>query len=541
MLSASPIAAPPRFDTRWLVRLALGVLAAMLAWNFGAYVLAAGEAITFPFELDYGEGLVWQQMTLIFAGRGYGQIDGLPAIVFHYPPLYHLVVGQFSSLLGADPLATGRVVSIVSTLIMAAFVAAIAAKLTAGRASQRARRFGSLLAAAIVFSLLSIQFWSVLMRVDMLSFAFTFAGFYFGLRALDRPQEVHIAAILFVAAVFTKQTALAAPTAVFSMLLFLRPRAALSGIASGMALALTALGLLMSHTEGRFLRHVLLYNVNRVRDSGLVDVALVIHHHLLYLVPAFVGIYVWQRRLPARFFSEGGLAGLRARLLASPADAAFLTTLLFFVISLPMLLLATKSGSSVNYFIEWGCLVAILAGPAFVEATSFALGKPGSAKAGALLAVPLLLLAGQVHYLLGYAGTRIQNYTHTRAETARLVALVKAAPGPIVSDDMVILMRGGKSLVIEPSIYAELTGTGVWSEQPLLDKIAAHEFAFFVSDGKMGQDVYDSRYSRTVAEAIHREYPVERKLGRLRLQFPAGSLPAYAADLRRAQSPNITK
>ncbi|MEA3061930.1 MAG: hypothetical protein QOJ94_1711, partial [Sphingomonadales bacterium] len=47
-------------------RIALMVGLALLVFSALRLVLLAGKALLFPYELDYGEGIVWQQMVLIF-------------------------------------------------------------------------------------------------------------------------------------------------------------------------------------------------------------------------------------------------------------------------------------------------------------------------------------------------------------------------------------------------------------------------------------------------------------------------------------------
>lgn len=526
-LVSAPTKAPAVPDTRWAVRVALVALLLVLCWNLVVYAATVRVAIGFPFELDYGEGLVWQQMLLMFEGRGYGKIDGIPAIVFHYPPLYHVVTGLFAQWFGLGPLAAGRILSIAATAIMAGFIAAIAAELTKERAETAAVCITALITGLIALSLLPVQFWSVLMRVDMMSFACTFGGFYFGLRAFTRPGAIHVAAILFVAAIYSKQTALAAPMAIFSLLLFVRPRTALAGIATGVGLALAILALLSWHTDGGFLRHILSYNINRFRAEGLQDIVSAIRYHLPYHIAALFGIFLWWRGRPDGFLTEGGWRGLRTRLCRSPADSRIVATLAFLAIAAPMLLMATKSGASINYFIEWTCLITILASLSIVDAVNFALGKRAADPRDLLLLPLLLLVVGGAFLLQGRAAGRVAAYTDMESDTAKVIALVRAAPRPVISDDMVVILRGGKNVIVEPSIYAELTGTGVWSDRPLLNKIKAHEIAFFCVDG----DMTELRYSAAVMAAVRKEYPIVRVLGGHRLYLPA-PLPDYAAALR---------
>ena len=71
------------------------------------YLTDATRAVLFPFGLDYGEGIVWQQALLIPGPQMYGKITQPPFIVFEYPPVYHLLVRGIATL-GIDPLAAGR-------------------------------------------------------------------------------------------------------------------------------------------------------------------------------------------------------------------------------------------------------------------------------------------------------------------------------------------------------------------------------------------------------------------------------------------------
>ena len=88
--------------------------------RYGRY---AYKAIQYPFSIDYGEGIVWQQALLIPGERMYGNIDVYPFIVFHYPPIYHLTVRALASV-GLDYLTAGRVLSFVSTLLIAILIRA---------------------------------------------------------------------------------------------------------------------------------------------------------------------------------------------------------------------------------------------------------------------------------------------------------------------------------------------------------------------------------------------------------------------------------
>ena len=101
------------------------------------------------------------------------------------------------------------------------------------------------------------------MRVDMLAIAFSLFGLVAAFKALERPRLIYLASLLFVAAVYTKQTTIAAPAATFAVLIALRPALAVRGIAACLVLGITVLLMLGWLTDGGFYRHIFLYNVNR--------------------------------------------------------------------------------------------------------------------------------------------------------------------------------------------------------------------------------------------------------------------------------------
>src|SRR5712672_3082341 len=88
----------------WLM---FAVLTALLLFYWAKFAYNAYLTAIFPGQIDYGEGIVWQQALLIPGPRMYGDITQFPFIVFHYTPVYHLVVRAIATL-GIDPLAAGR-------------------------------------------------------------------------------------------------------------------------------------------------------------------------------------------------------------------------------------------------------------------------------------------------------------------------------------------------------------------------------------------------------------------------------------------------
>lgn len=491
------------------------------------FAYTAVLALRFPYGIDYGEGIVWHQMHMFMAGKAYGPIAGFPAIAYPYPPFYYVVTTLLAQASGMDELAAGRLVSIASSLAAAAFVALIAARLMPRPVPPRLRQTCAALAGLMALGTQPILEWSMLMRVDMLFVALSFAGLYLGILALTRPWLVHAAALLFVAAIFSKQIALAAPCAVFGTLLLVRPRTALAGMATGLLAALAALALVTAVTQGEFLHHLLSYTINEFRLGQALDIVNALGMHLIYF-----GLSLWviRRRLapwPGWRTRQERIA-LRGFLRDNPGEAGFLMAAVYLILATLLLITALKAGSMINYFLDWACLTALLASLALAEL----LARPVGGKAGRAGTLALALVALQSFATLWLVGADFAGKRAQAGELSVLTRLVAEARGPVISDDMVAVVRSGKPVQWEPFIFAELAKKGVWDERPLIRLIEQRHFAFFVTEGYPGDhDLYDERYNPAVSNAIRAAYPVERRLAGYTLRFPADRLPALARAL----------
>ena len=157
------------------------LIAGVLVFTW-AGLRCASAVLAYPFGVDYGEGIVWQQALLIPGPRMYGPIDQMPFIVFHYPPLYHLASRGVMAL-GVDPLAAGRAVSLAATAVIVLCIAWLVAADLSGRVGRSAVLVGAVVGALLPISFRPVAFWFDLMRVDMLAIALAFLGVVFAVRA----------------------------------------------------------------------------------------------------------------------------------------------------------------------------------------------------------------------------------------------------------------------------------------------------------------------------------------------------------------------
>lgn len=502
MTAAASIELPISRGSVLARRIAIALLFAMLLYRAVDFAATGLAAIHYPWGLDYGEGIVWQQARSIFTPKAYGPIDRFPAIVFHYTPLYHAVASQVAAALGTDELATGRAVSLVSTLVAALASGVIAATLVES-GGKRDRWLAGCSAGLLALTFVPIIDWAPLMRVDMLAIAMSLLGLIAAFKSLERGWLMLVASLLFVAAVYTKQTAIAAPVATFAVLLVTRPKLAFQGIATCTALGVAALILLSWLTDGGFYRHVFLYNVNRVEPSRLVWIVYAAAAHAIYV--ALAGWMV-ARRVGALRTRYRSFHALRS---AGRDDIRLLITLVYFAVTTVMLLMVVKSGSSINYFLE-SC---------FVTAMFVALGlqEPPPATAGTIGArqviaasIPLCLLL-QATITSGKAFDMDSNGRRASQLTV-LSRQIAATDKPVLSEDMVLLLRSGQDVLWEPAIFAELASTGAWDERPFVQRIRNRNFAFIITSGERGEYAFDQAYTPAFADALNAAYPVKERL-----------------------------
>lgn len=495
----------------WLLGLAL-VFA--LAWAvFGVLT------VRFPFGIDYGEGLVWQQALLILTPAAYGPIDRFPLVVFQYPPLYHGTIAAIVQLTGVDPLVLGRSIALAATLGCCLLVRAVIVRL--GRMDEPRARLAVLatLAALLALTMRPVYLWSALMRVDMVTALLSLTGFLLALHALHRPRMIHVAAVAFVAAMFTKQTAISAPAGVFAVLLVLRPRLALSGIATALALGLAGLAALEWQTGGGFLRHIVFYNINRLLLANLEGI---LEHWLFNAVWLALGLYGVRARIGAmRAAAAQAGGGLRGWRQLGGADTGYLMLVAWLGFGSVLTFSYLKAGSAINYFVEWSFVSIILAGLGLCEIARRLEAGAGTRALRGLAWLPVLQVAISAPFL----GEGYLDKVRSADMTARMVEQVRLADKPVIADDMVALLRGGKTMQWEPFIFTELTHIGLVDRGPALERIAAGHYAFFITEGAPGNGTYETRFDPQIDAAMRRAYPDEVQVGRFFMHFPAGQVP----------------
>jgi hypothetical protein len=495
-----------RFERRYLA-----LLLALALYPIGVLVLWIVRAIPFRYGLDYNEGIVWQQMNDIVAGRGYAPITGFPAIVFHYPPVYHLLSAA-AAWPDIDPLSAGRMVSLCFTLVSAVMIGLLTARWIDRDASRMDRVVGI---AAAIFCFLGckgVQEWAPLMRVDPTACGFAMLGLWLLMRSVERPRLVYIAALVLVLSVFTKQNSVLTAAAGFGALFWWRRGTALRGIAAAAALGIVAGAVLLWVTHGQAYDHIVLYNINRfslsrilpnLRDgTTIADRALILLGLLgLVAVLARDGFHI-----PSGVDGETGFARH--------------ATLIFALLATLSLVSTAKYGSSSAYYMQWEASIAIFGGVGVARLLGSAkrhslLGQHGVAIA---LAVVPIFVTAWVAVTTSHAS--ISRIRHYEKQDRTLAALIAPIRGPVISTEMVLLLRDNRRVLWEPAIFRELAYAGRWNEQTLVSLIRQHRIAAMLTEGDRGYHWFDEQFSPGIADAMDTALPRRVHVGLRILHLP---------------------
>jgi hypothetical protein len=512
--------------------LAWGAALLFLLVCFGCYLVRAYWSIVFPFGLDYVDGEVWRQAKLIPGRSMYGDIDHYPWVAFEYPPLYYLVanfVGHFTP----NFLVAGRLVSCGATLISVVLIAWLTWQ---GARTERTHyvpafvvpafvvpAIAAMAASLMAFTLVPVTIFSVFVRVDMLGAMFSLTGLALAVAALRRPGLLYAAVFACVAAVFTKQTFIAAPLAIVLVWGQRDPWHTLRASAAGLITGLAAVAWLSWQTDGGFLRHIFLYNINHWTLRNFLALSFYVAQHCaIALVLTAVAVALQWRALVTRSHLTGARDLIR-RLRDDHVLA--LTTLLtvYLVFAFALTVLAGKNGATANYYVEplYACCIWIgLLAP--VQFRGLARLAPDQRWRRGVLAItlPALLVFSAWTLPADFAGRIAFLYGPTMREDAALLGAIRGIDKPVLSDDLAMVMIAGKDAPIEPFVFAELARAGVWDENQLVDMLRRHAFGAVITYRDPGNRTFDMRFLPRTTAAILANYPRVISYGDSRLRLP---------------------
>jgi hypothetical protein len=462
-------------------------LAGVLAHGGHTLVQQAADELRSPWSRDYGEGCTLAMGALLAEhGSYFPALVDYPFLVANYPPVFVSAVALGQRLFGPT-LVFPRAVAFAASLALLLLLFRTLRCVLASRA------------AALAFTLLFVMpwfvtTWSALARVDTTALAFSLAGLSLVL-ARDDDALPWPALALFWLAFFTKQNALAAPAAVLAELALSRDRRFARALAA-YALPLAALlGLLALITHGLALRHLVTYTAaatyewERMRESYLQLGVIAAPLLLMVVAEVLLGPSEGRER--------------KGRIL-----------LLYLLLSLAGLASIAKEGAAQNYFLEpW--LATVLA-------AAWALGRLEARAPKLRQAWPVFALAAAAVANYSYPSLDRLPYPLRHPERAAdwvaLQKLVHDTPGPVLSENLSLLVLDRRPVLLEPFGIQLITEAGLFRPDRLVRDCEAQRFPLVVAESRMGE-------IPGFGECLERRYAPVAALGTYAVLRPRGVTP----------------
>ncbi|CAA7622060.1 conserved membrane hypothetical protein [Candidatus Terasakiella magnetica] len=402
---------------------ALSVLALLL---FAYPVVRSGIEI----EIDYNEGWnVFQQLraqawTSLYSGQG-------PMLFNNYPPLSFYLVGGLGVIVG-DPLLAGRLLSLAATLVIAVSSGLVVRGGGGGRSD-------AILAAATCLGLFSAFATDYVGINDpqLLAQAFLCAGFALYVSGTPTPGRLALVALLFSAGLLTKHNVLALPLVVTVHILWRTPKTARTTyLVTGIGIAALSAGLIHLLAGPDFFRQLLAPRTYDVARGFLLTIEVL---GKLHAPLGIVGLFLL-------------LTGRRHAVTAQVAATLALSLLLG---------MGFSGGAGVDINIFFDSFVALAMGTGLAAAwirQNLRLPPMAPAvlavtvNAGVILFAPLALGRMAEDVLEGFALRQ-----RLFGEDA---AYLRTTPGTAICESMLLCLRAGKPILVDPynTLQATLTG-----------------------------------------------------------------------------------
>lgn len=486
-----------------------------LVWVILAYYLALTlwlgiAGLIYPYQLDYGEGIVlWFAQQIAHGHSIYKGLTGFPYASSNYPPVAMLLSALLMPLFG-DGYAGGRLLNFAAALVVAGLIYRIVRVETRG-----SRSAATASAAAALFFIGSpyIYGWVPLFRTDLLGLAFTFAGLYF-VWEWERKQRIEpnasagktlliAGAALFLLALYTKQTLFAAPAAACLAVFARNPRLAIA-FGAGIGVAGGVLYLAMdATTQGAFTFGLVTSNATVFMPEQLGRLV----ENFAITFPILIALALWA--LVRRVRTQFGVLEWYA------------------VVALGASLLAGRVGAWENYFFEAIAIVSVLAGIAIAR-----LLEQRQAWGG--LVMPLLLLA-QLALMWHDPQVALNLMAADAPANRELATFLAHTPDPIISEDMGALATNGKQVAYYTFQYSMLATSGKWDQSWELNGLRDALFPAVILERGTREDVdHYRRFTRNFVSMLDRYYVKSRVIGKYEVYTPAPALRECSAECGQA-------
>ena len=458
----------------------------------------SSQLFAYPFQFDESEGMIAAETMLLDRGNDiYLKPTPTLFVAAPYPPLYYLLTWPVQHLVGQQPsFKIGRALSIFATIVSGVAIFGLAATLSGSL-------FAGALAAAMWWALGLVAFWGSLVKPDLLALTFGLLGL---LWLLARPPaQVWAALPFFIAAFYTKQTAIAAGVAAAAWLLIVRPKTGVwfsALLFACAALPAVALNIL---TDGGYFYHMftihdLPWFADRFRDFALGFIGT----YGVFLLPGMAAIVAASTWWVARRVK--GASGE-----PETSDGALLL-LIYFGLSLVAATGAGTFGGNHNHFLEWAAASCV--GLGVGAGLALRLRAWQGKLACALLALLMLTQVPGLFNTPRWLGLQLRvppdSYTQGMNNVFQYVT---NNSGEAYSDNVGLLLLAHKKLwSTDPFTQKHATYYGRWDESKLVEAIRQKRFSQLIFRIEvMAPDAGAGDVSPGILQAVRDNYTLDQR------------------------------
>ncbi|MCD4781345.1 MAG: glycosyltransferase family 39 protein [Candidatus Omnitrophica bacterium] len=490
-----------------------------------AYLLYAYQIATFPYDVNGGEGLVFQSAYAMSQGVPvFTPLNQEPFFVMNYPALYAFLLSLLIRLFGPQ-LILGRLISIIAAVLSAYAIGRFVY-------ARSKNNMAALFSAFLFVSSGWVHIWSVLVRVDMLAVMFSVWGLVLFIEGdtQNNMKKICLAAGLFIAALFSRQSSIAAPFSCLALLACRQPNGIrfnvswndenlkkimiLLSVLTGLGVSLV-IGMLIM-TKGQFVYHITRYTL---------------------------GAFQWDRYFDwmGRFIASHGFVFLLSLglIFYHGLKRSWRLEHFFFIFACAITVTAGKDGSSLNYFLEIWAAICILTGCALSQTLAldnetlipiplnndqnqFCFSRRFSEnirikieqfingfgiKNGLIkIAISLCLLLQLGMLFIKVDRTVPDEYNKKIAQ--QLNQLVHDAPGEVLLEYAGYAAINGKLSLYSPFAMTELSDRGHWDQSLLINDIVSQRFDLIVLSD-IG--IHYQSWTEEIVQAVRAHYDLVEK------------------------------
>ena len=464
-------------------------------------------------QLDNEEGaLLFQAMQIRRGESIYRPLDNPPYIAGTYTPLYMAAVAalddfQFVGFGKGRYLVWGSALGACCLLIL----------LIVG--TTRNAPLG-ILAGVGFMATYEVYRWIGYFRVDFPALFLSLAGLSIVVLSNGKRVGLIVGAFFMILALYTKQTMIAVPLSCLIALMIHNGWRRGAWFAGALLLfGLPPLILLHFATDGQFLRHIVLYNMNTFSESDLlvwIRHAWNIHRGLV--IAGFCGL-PWLVWLGWQFRTRDDRD-------CKPVVFGFWQPLLYFgLLAQWNIFGAAKAGSAGNYLLEplagWILLLAFAAGTAIrwvalvhspLRGQTFAMITSLAILAGVAAQTRMIISPFfQERLFSPYINATAMDFQASR----EVLSLIREAKTPF-TELAGFTLQTKRDPVFQPFIMSELARQGRWDQSQFVRDIEGGKFDLVVAQQDLTQLQVPIEYTEQILKAFRSAYELDRTIsGRL--------------------------